>query len=549
MKVSPSSETPLFRRLAFWAAVAVGVLLRSVGLFQQVIVSDEQHAFRFALTHSLGQSLVEYSNTANSPPLNAWLRLFLDLGWPPSELALRLPVLAAGFAMLLLVPRWIARRLDAGTAVWVAWLLATSPMLVFHSRFMRPYMPYALATAVAAGMAFDWWREHRLRHGLAYATMGALAVYLHLLAGPFVLAPIAGLALEAARGGGRQALPPLRQIVGVALLLAGLSLLFLVPGWSSIAELIAHRRQPLALSLQDVTAVPIRLSGSGVAWLTVLFCGLALYGAFQLSRRHPALLRYGLCLIVAQLLAVPFLSPRYVANGLIFSRYLLPVLAPLLVLVAVGLATAPVARRNVLWQAAGATFIAAGLLCGPLADLEFYRNPFAVRPAALLPRRGGGETGPTPEIYRRLRAGPPGPIVEAPARPAEVYLAPLARYQTIHRRGAMLSARDEALADPRLGLRSVVALEPERLLASPAVFLVVHRDWRRELGTRGARRRSAPAESARERNREFADLRRQARRLVSALEEGWGPPDLAGDRLVAWNLERARQRLATRNAP
>ncbi len=518
-----------------------------MGLFQQVIVGDEQHAFRFALTHSLGQSLTEYSDTANSPPLNAWLRLFLDLGWPPSELALRLPVLVAGFAMLLLVPGWIARRLDARTAVWVAWLLATSPLLVFHSHFMRPYMPYALVTAVAAGMAFEWCREHRLRHGLGYATLGALAVYLHLLAGPFVLAPIAWLALEAARGG-RQALPPARQIVAVTSLLAGLSLLFLVPGWSSIAELISHRRQPLALGLQDVMAVPIRLSGSGVAWLTFLFCGLALYGAFQLSRRHPALLRYGLCLVFAQLLAVPLLSPRYVANGLIFSRYLLPILAPLLVLVAVGLATAPIARWSLPWRAAGAAFLAASLLRGPLADLEFYRNPFAVRPAALVPRRGDADQGREPDLYRQLRAGPPGPIVEAPARPAEIYLAPLARYQTLHRRGAILAARDRALADPRLGLRSVVALEPGRLLASPAAFLVVHRDWRRELDARRARAPSASADSARDRNREFARLRRQARRLVSTLEAGWGPPDLSDDGLVAWNLERVRQRLATRNA-
>ncbi len=539
----PSGEVSLFRRFAFWAAVRVGALLRCVGLFRQVIVGDEQHAFRFALGHSLGQSLVEYSDTANSPPLNAWLRLFLDLGWPPSELALRLPVLAAGLAMLLLVPRWIARRYDARTAVWMTWLLATSPLFVFHSRFMRPYMPYALVTAAAAGLAFDWWLERRMSRGLAYAALGALAVYLHLLAGPFVLAPFAWLALEAVRGGPRT-LPPARQIVGVASLLAGLSLLFLVPGWASIADLISHRRQPLALSLQDFTAVPIRLSGSGIAWLTFLFCGLALYGTFRLSRRHPALARYALCLVSAQLLAVPLLSPRYVANGLIFSRYLLPTLAPLLLLVAVGLATAPIARWSGLWRAAGATFLAASLLYGPLADLEFYRNPFAVRPSALIPRRGAAEREPIPEIYRQLRAGPPGPIVEAPARPAEVYLARLARYQTLHRRGALLAAVDEALADPHLGLRSLVAFEPERLLASPAAFLVVHRDWRSELGASRAR-----ADSARSTDRELAGFRRQARRLVPVLEASWGPPDLAAPGLLAWNLERVRQRLANRNAP
>jgi hypothetical protein len=536
----PSNLTPLCRRPCFWAAVLVGVLLRSVGLFQQVIVGDEQHAFRFALEHSLRQALVEYSDTANSPPLNAWLRLLLDLGWPPSELALRVPVLAAGLAMLLLVPRWIARRVDPRTAVWVAWLLATSPLLVFHSRFMRPYMPYALVTAMAAGAFFDWRQDGRLRQGLAYAGLGALAVYLHLLAAPFVLAPFAWLALEAALPG-RRVVPPRRQSMVVAGLLGGLLILFLMPAWASIEDLLARRRQPLELGWRDFAAVPIRLSGSGVGWLTLLFCALALYGGFHLARSRPVLLRYGLCLVAVQMLTIPLLSPRYIANGLIFSRYLLPVLAPLLLAVGVGLATAPTARLTVAWRLAGAGFLAASFFLGPLADPEFYRNPFAVRPAALLRHRPGGEGGPVPDLYGRLQHGPPGAVIEAPTRPSEVYLPRLARYQHLHRRPALLSPGSEALSDPRLGLRSVVALEPERLLASRAAFLVVHRDWRRELGPGGRLGPSAPPELGRDTRRELADFRRQAHGLVRVLEATWGPPDFADDQLVTWDLERVRQ--------
>ncbi len=531
---------PLFRRAWFWAAVAAGTVLRGAGLLDQVIAGDERHAFAFAVLHSLRESLFTWSETANSPPLNAWLRLLIALGMQPSELALRLPIAASGLAALVLVPRWVARRLDPRIATWTAWLIATAPLLVFYSRFMRPYMPYALLTAVAAGAFFDWWRERRIASGIAYAVCAALAVYLHLLAAPFVLAPFAFLALERAVGG-RQALPPWRQIAAPAGSLALLLALFVAPAWSELTRLVANRRVPLELHAQDLWALPLRLAGSGVLWLTLLFWAAALYGAVRLARRDAPLLRYGLCLVLAQVVAIPLLSPKFIANGIIFSRYALPVLIPVLVAVALALAEPPLPRARLPWRLAAAGLLAALFFVGPLRDRELYLNPYAVRPQALLPPRRARSSPAVPDLYRQLAAGPRGTVIEAPARPVELYLDRLALYQRVHRRAGLVAPGDGELTDDRLALRTVAPAEPAELLATGAAFLVLHRDWAAELGPSRGIAPSAPPDLERRLERELAASRRQARSLERRLTEAWGEPDLEGGGLAAWDLGRARR--------
>jgi Dolichyl-phosphate-mannose-protein mannosyltransferase len=523
----------------YWSALAVGVAVRVTGLFGQLLAGDEMHAFRFVREHSLAQSLATYSNTANSPPINVWLRAFVAFGWPPSELALRIPVLLCGLALLWWAPRWIERHFDRPIAIAATWLLAVSPLLVFYSRFMRPYMPYALVATVAAAAFFDWWRERRLRPGLIYAVCGAFAVYLHLLAALFVVAPWAFLALEALLGG-RRTLPPWRHILTVGGAFGALVLAFVAPGWRSIETLIVIRQQPIRLEPQDFIGAVARLSGPYTGSGTVVLVLLAVYGAAVWWRRDAALTRFGMILILLPYGALPLLSPRYIANGIIYSRYLLPLTVPLLTAAAIGLTTSLWGERSRVWRWAGVGVCLFLVFDGPIADPDMYFNPAGVRPEILVARyRKALPREKVPALYLRLADGPPGAVVEAPAQAVDVYLSRLAEYHRTHGRPVRI-AGDSELADRTLGLRSVVPLEPAALLAGDAAFIVIHRDWSEELGDRAGAPRSAPKSLRRLIHQRHGELKRDGEAFIGRARRAWGPPDLADTTLVIWNLERLR---------
>lgn len=532
---------PLSRRVSFWAALGVGASVRTIGLFHQVLVGDEVHAFRSSLDLPLPQVLVaNLHRPANSPPFNAWLRLLVDLGWPPSELALRLPLLACGIGLLFIVPRWIERRLGTPTAVLAAWLLAISPHLVYYSRFMRPYGPVVLSSAVALGAFFDWWRTGRRSSGVTYALCAPLAVYFNLLAAPCVAAPFLFLLLEGIVAG-RRALPPLRQLLPVAGLAAGLVGIYVLAAWPSLTRLLVIRRAPASLGLHDLWLQATLFGGTGAAALTVAFWVAVAIGALWIGRRDPALLRYGGCAVATQLVAVPLLSPAFLVSDLVLARYLLVILVPLLTLAAAGLAAPPGRLRWI-----GPVLIAGLAGTGPLVQRDLYLNPFGLRPD-LLAYHIEATPPPKPGIpapYAKLADGPPGAVIEFPVRPMPRYAARLARYQRLHRRSARISPGDERLADPRLGLRSVVAAEPETFLASSAAYLVVHRDWRQELGPwMGSRVPLSPPELQRL-DDQTSRLARQARVMARRLRQAWGPPAHRSDELLVWDLDRARRSTA-----
>jgi hypothetical protein len=534
-------SAPLLRRWSFWAAVLVGAGVRIVGLHQQVLVADEVHAFHGALRTPLPEALTTYRMQAHCPPFNAWLRAGIELGLRPSELALRIPVLLAGLAALLLVPRWLERRAGAGAATVAAWLLAVSPLLVYYSRFMRPYMPAVLTSAVAAAAFFDWWREGRGASGAAYAAAASLSIYLHLLSAPLVLAPWLFLAAEAALSRGR-AHPSWRRLVAVAGGLVALLALWMVPAAASLRRLAPSKSQELVLDPRTWREGGMLLAGVGWGWLALLFALAAGRGLAVLARRDAALARYAVTLILAQLLGVLALAPAFLQSPPIFARYVLVALVPLLALAATGLAE-PLPRSSHHAPAiAAGLYLVAAVASGPLAGSELYTSPFGLRPEILdFVSREPRPPRSAPPAYARLAALSPGPLVEFPARPLSRFVNTLAVYQRLHQRAAHLSPGDRLLLDPRLGVASFVAPEPKALLASGAALLIVHRDWAEELGPNLGASGALPPDQRARAQTELAQMGRQATGLVRRLTGEWGLPDLADPMLAIWDLGRLRR--------
>ena len=110
-----------------------------------------------------------------------------------SEIVLRAPMLACGLATLVVLPLYVAPRVGRATASVFALLIAISPLLVIYSRMARPYAITLLLgwIAHAAYVRYDALAPRAGRvAGLVYGTAATLAIWLHPIIAPFVLAPL-----------------------------------------------------------------------------------------------------------------------------------------------------------------------------------------------------------------------------------------------------------------------------------------------------------------------------------------------------------------------
>ncbi|HXO18771.1 MAG TPA: hypothetical protein VOA87_02475, partial [Thermoanaerobaculia bacterium] len=368
------------------------------------------HAIRAAVSMPLSRIFTTYQVTDNCIPLTAFYRFLLDRGVALPEMALRLPIVLSGLLLLIAVPAFLVDRIGRRAALFLAWLLALSPILALYSGILRSYMPVALLGSLAV-LAFEsWWRTGRSRSAAGYVVAAALAVWFHLGATPLVAAPflfaLGDLAVREDRG------RRLRRLLLLAAAVAGSIALLIAPAAPSLLQLIAtkHGHQPIpgrtllaVLSLQAGTARPLLIA---LFWLATL-CGFLL-----LLRRDRRLGVYTLCLVGGQLLGILLLSPIGLPHPLIFDRYLIPILPVLLLWTAVALAYLSERFAAVGWGLA-AFFLLALAVSGPFADPHFRASSFRLsndfvgfyQPRATLPPEA------VPAFYRRLGAARDGGAV------------------------------------------------------------------------------------------------------------------------------------------
>lgn len=535
--------------LAFVPPAAAGVLLRLWNLPAQVMGGDELHGVRAALEMRLGEILTTYLTNDNCIPLSAAFRLVLDAGGQLSEMAVRLPSLASGAVALVLIPAYAAQRAGRRVAVAAAWLAALSPMLVLYSRIARSYMPIVLL-GLGAVMAFDaWWRGRGTRWAVAYSLLAALAIWFHLLAAPFVLAPFLYAAGELVLGRfGRAGVAPregrgLGALVRVGLAVVFTTALLLAPALPSLLELVGKKAGRGEIGAAAVAGALRLQAGSGETWLAALFWLAAVAGFVRLLSSERRFAVYGATVVGAHLAAVFVLAPFGSHHPLIFNRYTLIALPLVLVWAAVGL-TLPgelLARRwgrrgRVAGAAVAGAAVAVLFFGGPLADPAYRSSSFThhndfvefYRPRARLPREE------VPAFYRSPL--PPGALLELPWPSAWRLGRSFYVYQGVHHRPVKVATAEPALRHEGLAFRNLADPGPEGWLASGARYLVLHRDLAAEeerlvdpWGPRGA----YPGVQAR-RQREVAA------NAVERLEELWGPPDRDDGPVLVWDLERLR---------
>ena len=333
-----SEPKPRSQRLWPWLlalVVVAGAWIRLDQFTAQVLIDDEWHAVHQVLAHGPLEMFRDFGYADYSIPLGI-LDWFEAHTFGLSETAMRWPMLLCGLATLVLLPLYIAPRLSRATALVFATLLAMSPLLVVYSRIARPYGITLLLgwSAHAAYQRFQRRGRTATAAGYAYAIAASLAIWLHPIAAPFVLAPLLwGLVSLIARKDSRR--DAMRRWLVLAVGTTVATAFFVLP------PLLAHPQSLTAKALADRPALAT-LEGVWFAWLgtpslvaVILCAALAGVGAGSVWRELPVA-RTGLVGLALTLAAVLATGPMYVYNPLTLARYLLPLLPLLLLATAEG---------------------------------------------------------------------------------------------------------------------------------------------------------------------------------------------------------------------
>jgi hypothetical protein len=301
-------------RVALSAALVTGALLRLWNLRAPAAGEELAHLDAVRAGHQQG----------GDAALAIIDRLWIEAGLPVSDLALRLPALICGLALLLWLPRVVSRRLGDGPGLATAWLLALSPPFVHASRAALPWSPVALLGAFSAVSFLRWWICGHRPAAALYALCAALAAAFHAPVAPFVLAPWIFAAGDLCVRPRTSARPKPSQILIMGLVTGVALAPVLVP---------AGRAVDPAGSASLAVMHALLMLGSEPGWplLALPVWAAALVGLALLWRRERRLAAFSLTLVLTPV-AVAVTRPAFI------ERDLFVVLPVVLVWAAVALA-------------------------------------------------------------------------------------------------------------------------------------------------------------------------------------------------------------------
>jgi hypothetical protein len=317
--------------------IAGGIWLRLDQLSAQLLLDDEWHAV-YRVVHDMPVAVfLDFGFADSSIPLTL-LYLAEANAFGLTELGMRVPLVAAGIATLVLFPWYVARHVGRSEALLFAALLAISPLLFFFSRQARPYA-LTLLLVWAAHVAFRRYTETtrgRAAELTLYAASAAFASWLHPVVVPFVVAPFFSAMWRSSCNPAADARKAQLLRLAAAALAAGIPMIALL-----LPPLVAH---PESVSVRSGIDLPRgdTLIGVWYHWfgtgstIAVIVCGtLALIGGPIAWRRLPEARSMLLGALLCVLLII-VTRPEWVGNSITLARYLLPMLPLLLLATACG---------------------------------------------------------------------------------------------------------------------------------------------------------------------------------------------------------------------
>lgn len=440
-------------------ACAFGAWLRIWELGIQILVDDEWHALHKLLHAGMRDIATHFGRADYSIPLTLYYRGLFDLGLL-DEWSMRVPLLVAGLALLIVAPLLLRGWIGVRTRMLLAGLLAISPLHVHYSRTARPYALTCVLGFVAIVAFRRWWRgePHARGWAIAYALATIAAGWLHLISLAFTLMPfayygvftLADLASPARRAAGWRGLWRLLGLgFATALPLAVLLVPPLVGDWNALAVKSAVG----APTWHGIWRGVLMLYGTGSSPVGLVLFAITAAGIVRVWRRDADLTGYLVATALIGCAAILATRPAWIQHPAAFARYALPILPFLLLYLAEGLgglfawlrgrSGEPLIGSAAIGAIGASCVLALLFAVGPIpgwlhapnqftgharyafdyaADENPYLQPY------MLP------DVPMPAFYRKLAALPPKSVtvVEAPWRLESNYV-PEAYYQPIHR--------------------------------------------------------------------------------------------------------------------
>jgi hypothetical protein len=478
-------------------ATGIGLLLRAYRLDTQFPIGDEWHAITIATHHGFLEILSSFFSGAHSIPEALYYRALASLG-ALTERAMYAPFVLIGTAAISLLPWLTSHFTGRRAAAILAWLIALAPLLVFYSRFARPYGIVAILCMIAVWNFARWIETRSVSHLLGYGLAGSFAAYFHVIALPFVVTPIGVMLLRDLFS--RSGLAASSRDAALACASVGLPIVALLgaPAWNSyggVTDKMGHGNLTIASAFDGYAVLlggrelPILLIGSALALL-----GIWALLRDERSRRFAALL---LAASAVQVGVVVASQPLAVEGPHIFARYVIPIQIALLVFVAAGAAHAMKRLPQSTGWAIAATMLVLYFAASSAWILTRYNTQTGLYIlASLIAGKPFEETE-----YRAWQGRDSSPFYEALARqksPGQVTLVggpfhiddySLVLPQLVHRQ-RVLAGFSGALCDSSSGmeklvfdtfrrtqLRNIVDLGDEQALRQKSVdYVVLHGD-------------------------------------------------------------------------
>ena len=549
--------------------LTVAVFLRIWQLPAQVVGDDEYHGIRAAL-EPMSVILTHFQWADNCIPLTAFYRILIrTVGL--SDPGLRALPLLAGLLAVVLCAVFLRCSVGSKASAIGMFLTATSPLLIYYSRYARPYMIVIFLSFVIIQALFSWLEEKRPYSAWFYVLAAVLAAYFSLPALPGLIAPILWLGslhfVSRLRPGFVRdpRLPqfPTLLAVGGAVLL-GIALWF-VPAASSMNSLT----QKAGLGKISPAAFPVALNlfaGTGNDILSFGLLSICAYGLFRLAKTHGLFAGCLIAMAVLQCLSLAVVRPHAIQAPIVLARYSI-ILWPIWVIgISNGLADLHDRlvkriglRKGMAHQAAvGLLPVSMAVLffLGPLPSIYRYQNSFTNHndfqesyDRAQLTRLDGRKDI-WPAFYDRLSEDLKAEAVIEYPFVTPWHYNPYHIYQRRHRKKVLIG-RDEwtyvvqvlPIMHPDLHLANSIDLTNSKAIRqSKASYILVHKDllaellhlWRDE-----PKRKTALEAIAR--NSEninqiyyFHPARDSSARILPVLTGFFGPPVYEDEWMVAF---------------
>jgi hypothetical protein len=318
----------------FGVAICVGAWLRLNQFLDQTLIDDEWHAVHQVVLSSPSRFILSFGHADYSIPLT--LLYWLQAQWfGLSELGMRLPMMIAGLATVVLFPLALRKELSDRIVLAFAFMLACSPLLIAFSRMARPYALTLLFSFCAYVCLSRAAHEGRLRWHLAicYVILSTLALWLHPIAGPFLVAPL--IALWSNWLHKQHNSLSLRSLLMLTASTGAMMAIAILPPLLSDPAALAGKSGVDLVKAETLIGVWYAWLGTGNTAVVIVALCLAAFGLLPVWRASQ-MVRWALVGLGLTVLAIVVTRPAWIFHSLTFARYLLPALPILLLFIAAG---------------------------------------------------------------------------------------------------------------------------------------------------------------------------------------------------------------------